>query len=218
MISCIFSIIVFFTGLPEVKFLGLTEKIAFIRNGGFHSSPPYFAGVLLAGFYVIFGLLFYPNFKDLFKNHKSIWWFCLITGLFIIIGIGITQTRGAWIALGISSIICSILIWKQIKQKYLIVIFILLGLIIISIIIFYDQESIKRFFFQGKNSDVYFRVRYNIYLIGIELILKNPIFGSGTLEFSKQFIAKCREFDQCWFTHWHAHNDFLQLMVISGFF
>ena len=217
LVASIFASFKFFAGILSIPIIELSPVLPFPRNGGFHSSPPYLAGILIGGFYIAFALFAFPYKERLFRNTKLLKYISFIVLLFIILGIGVTQTRGLWIAIFVGGLVNYILIRQYIKNSVFILSFLLIYTILMWLLLFYlVPEYIDRIFSFLERIMLFNDLRINLYKLGLKIGLENPVFGVGTTGYLKAFSID-PEFAMNRFKHWHAHNDLIQIFVIGGF-
>jgi O-antigen ligase len=173
------------------------------RVSGFFSHPMFLAGGLI----MTMPYLFLQVLEN--REHRYIFIPALILSLFTLL---INQTRGAWIAIGVTAIFCSIFL-KQYRKQIVIGITILL----ILILFFFGASPQLTARFQ-----TIFDIQYQsnserilVWNSAIQMVIDYPLTGIGLGNFQEQYTTKyISPFAK---EHlWHAHNTVLHIFAETG--
>ena len=141
-------------------------------GAGFLHNPDDFG----AGVNTVFGIAWYMIHAD--KNTKwKGWfkakWFHIINTISLIIGILITSSRGAALALGANLLA----IWKNSSRKLAALIIVVLLAYIFWLLIPEDNKA--RFYKMGTEADTTAQTRFTLWRCALKMVSANPITGIG---------------------------------------
>ncbi len=179
---------------------------------------PIALGMLLALFPNVAG----PTRQDLYLvNYKDRIW----VKLGLLVGVGLmlagllfSQSRGAWVSLGIALIVMNIVLIRKgiLKIKSLAIFFLIILLGLVYIYAGYDQTAKRLQSVEGVQKELSYEGRKKIWQGSVEMIKDNPLHGTGIGTFVWGFPAyrpKGLEVQ----AH-YAHNDYLHMMAETGVF
>ncbi len=209
LVMSVYGIIQHFTGVTLFKIspLVLAPGGGFRVRGSMH--PITFANYFGAASVFLMSLAFFSrnNFSGKLKL------FLYGSSIISLIATLLTYSRGAIISL-IVTLLFSFFFFKK-KQKLIpVAIFIIITLIIIIFVPGIIERTISdtpRHF-----GGIYEGGRGFIWNRTFEMISDNIVFGVGAGNFSDIYANYVRKDLPIWWQQPHAHNDFLQTMVISG--
>lgn len=143
------------------------------------------------------------------NNGKKNLLFYLSSGLIIIFGIFLTQTRGVWLA-----IIISIVFYIIRRPKVFLPATIITVIIISALALFFPQVIAERFLsVKYFGSDVSSLGRLQAWLSSIELIKQNPFFGYG---FNSYIYLRDQVYGFYFVLVEHSHNTYLRGILEMG--